>query len=224
MEPSEKIQAVSFDVGGTLIEPGPSVGHVYAEIAARHGLNRFTPEFLNQQFRVAWHTKADFDYSRRAWAQIVAKSFGVIDDALIDSKFFGQLYQRFAEPDAWRVYEDVVPALEMLAARGIKLAVVSNWDDRLRPLLMRLKLERYFAVVEVSVDGGFHKPASEIFRRAVDQLHVPAGSVLHIGDSPLEDVTGAKSAGLRALLLDRSQVPINGRQISALTELASFIR
>ena len=38
------IQAVTFDVGGTLIRPWPSVGHVYAEVAARHAQARYAIE------------------------------------------------------------------------------------------------------------------------------------------------------------------------------------
>src|SRR5580700_10426449 len=43
------IRAVTFDVGGTLIEPWPSVGRVYAEVAARHGLE-VAAEDLDRQF------------------------------------------------------------------------------------------------------------------------------------------------------------------------------
>ncbi len=44
----KRIRAVTFDVGGTLIEPWPSVGHVYAEVAARHGVAAIDVATLNQ--------------------------------------------------------------------------------------------------------------------------------------------------------------------------------
>jgi phosphoglycolate phosphatase-like HAD superfamily hydrolase len=47
------IQAVTFDVGGTLIDPWPSVGHVYAAVAAEHGLTGVDPESLNVRFAAA---------------------------------------------------------------------------------------------------------------------------------------------------------------------------
>jgi FMN phosphatase YigB (HAD superfamily) len=36
---SRPVEAVTFDVGGTLIEPWPSVGHIYAEAASKLGLS-----------------------------------------------------------------------------------------------------------------------------------------------------------------------------------------
>ena len=44
------IQAVTFDVGNTLIKPWPSVGHIFAEVAAAHGHGNCSPEELNRRF------------------------------------------------------------------------------------------------------------------------------------------------------------------------------
>jgi putative hydrolase of the HAD superfamily len=219
------IQAVSFDVGGTLIEPHPSVGHVYAEVAIKAGLASFDPDLLNARFSSAWRGKVDFDYSRRAWAEIVLKTFaGGSETFGASSPFFHELYERFAQADAWRLYDDVFPALEALTGRGLKLAVVSNWDDRLRLLLRNLQLDRFFHAIEVSGEIGFHKPAPEIFQRAVQALGVPARTVLHVGDSPIEDLEGAERAGLRALLINRKARKAAGTTISSLLELNAFLR
>src|SRR5512133_1823564 len=64
----ECLQAITFDVGGTLLEPWPSVGHVYAEVAARHGLPGLAPEALNRQFHAAWRALPEFHYTRAEWA------------------------------------------------------------------------------------------------------------------------------------------------------------
>src|SRR6266542_882226 len=53
-------QAVTFDVGGTLIEPWPSVGHVYADVAASHGLKDISADALNRQFAEAWRALKEF--------------------------------------------------------------------------------------------------------------------------------------------------------------------
>src|SRR5687767_15570112 len=75
MEHLGQVRAVTFDVGGTLIAPWPSVGHVYSDVAARHGLRKLDIEKLNKQFAAAWESKTGFDYSRAAWAALVAKTF-----------------------------------------------------------------------------------------------------------------------------------------------------
>src|SRR5260221_5758478 len=70
------IQAVSFDVGGTLIEPWPSVGHVYAAVAEEAGFGCLDPAKLTAQFAAAWQAQRQFDYSRAAWADMVVRTCG----------------------------------------------------------------------------------------------------------------------------------------------------
>src|SRR5438874_698601 len=103
------IRAVTFDVGGTLIDPWPSVGHVYVEVAARYGLRELDPEELNRQFALAWRSKTSFDYSRAAWEELVAKTFSHWLEAGAQVPFFDKLYERFAQPDVWHIYDDVLP-------------------------------------------------------------------------------------------------------------------
>ncbi len=215
------IRAVTFDVGGTLIEPRPSVGHVYAEVAARHGL-RPDPQQLNRQFAAAWRAKANFDYSRAAWEELVAHAFGDESGVPREVPFFDELYDRFSQPQVWRIYDDVLPALEGLSRRGFKLGVISNWDERLRPLLRLLDLDRFFAAMIISHDMGCQKPSAQIFQEAVRQLAVPASSILHIGDSAGEDVQGARAAGFSALQIQRSLRAAAPGQIGSLRQLESL--
>jgi putative hydrolase of the HAD superfamily len=216
------LRAVSFDVGGTLIEPWPSVGHVYAETALEAGLPAFDPVLLNERFRTAWRQKRHFDYSRKAWADLVVETFdGPVLQFGESSRCFGQIYDRFTQAKAWKIHHDVIPAFEALSRRGFKLAVVSNWDLRLRPLLQNLRLDRFFDAIEVSAESGFHKPAPEIFRRMLVRLGLGAGEVLHVGDSLAEDLEGARSAGLRRVLLRRDAKAQGPEEIGSLSELVS---
>ena len=63
------------------------------------------------------------------------QTFAGLTKARPSETFFHELYERFARPDAWEVFPDVVSVLEELAESGLKLGVISNWDERLRPLL-----------------------------------------------------------------------------------------
>ena len=65
-----EILAVTFDVGGTLIEPWPSVGAIYAEVAAEHGLPGLSAGELTRRFGAAWRTRPDFGYTRAEWAAL----------------------------------------------------------------------------------------------------------------------------------------------------------
>ena len=67
-----RIRAVTFDAGGTLIEPWPSVGGVYAQVAAEFGLS-CDAETLNRGFGQAWRGRSDFNYTRAEWFEVYAK-------------------------------------------------------------------------------------------------------------------------------------------------------
>ncbi|HUD82486.1 MAG TPA: HAD-IA family hydrolase [Candidatus Saccharimonadales bacterium] len=198
------IRAVTFDVGGTLIEPWPSVGRVYAQIAERHGVH-VPAEQLDRQFAAAWKTKKNFGYSMSDWSDLVNQSFAGLAGAPPDDALFSDLYRHFATAAPWRVFDDVVHCLQRLKGRGLKLGIISNWDERLRPLLRALELDGYFDAIIVSGEVGRHKPDAKIFETAALQLGTPAEAILHVGDSTAEDFEGARKAGLRAVLLRRGQ-------------------
>jgi len=199
------IQAVTLDVGGTLIECWPSVGHIYAEVAARYTTKKLSPGVLNRRFAAAWRAQETFQHSRAEWAALVDETFAGLLEVPPSRTFFPELYERFSHPDAWHIFEDVLPALQTLAARGLKLGVISNWDERLTPLLGKLGLASQFAAVIVSREVGAAKPSPAIFHEAARRLGLPPTAILHVGDSPALDVAGARAAGMRALLLKRSR-------------------
>jgi putative hydrolase of the HAD superfamily len=202
-----------------LLEVWPSVGHVYAEVAARNGVKRLSAAALNRRFAAAWRAATRFSHSRLGWARLVDATFRGLTEQPPSQTFFAELYARFASPDAWRVFPDVLPVLDGLAARGLKLGVISNWDERLRPLLKRLKLAGYFEIIIVSREVRAAKPARAIFQHALRRLALPADAVLHVGDSLSMDVRGARAAGLSALLLKRTASVAKAGQIKSLLEL-----
>lgn len=217
-----RTQAVTFDVGGTLIQPWPSVGAVYAEVAERQGFSGLDADRIEKQFHQAMSEKAEFQHTKEGWFGVVKESFrGLLSEADC-AAFFHFLYERFGKADVWRIYGDVLPALDQLAERGFRLAAVSNWDARLRPLLRELGLMPFFEAVSVSSEVGFLKPSAVLFEHALRMLGLPANAVVHVGDSFAEDVIGAKSAGLSAVLLQRTAKNSRGA-ISQLTELSTLL-
>src|SRR5262245_51232166 len=219
----DNVRAVTLDVGGTLIAPWPSVGHIYAETAARHGEQNLLPELLNRNFAAAWRANKNFRRTRPDWAALVDATFVGLTTMPPSQTFFQALYRRFAEADAWRVYDDVLPALDGLASKGIPLGIVSNWDERLRPLIRQLRLESYFETIVVSCEIAFTKPSPVLFGIAAEKFGLAPASILHVGDSSREDLEGACAAGFYALLLDRNaQSPGDGK-IRSLCDLPELL-
>jgi len=209
----DDIQAVTLDAAGTLVEPWPSVGDVYARVAEECGIGPVSAGELNRRFGKAWKAKQGFDYSRIAWRKMVEQTFAGL---ALKPAFFDHLYEEFAQPRCWRVYEDVAPALESFRAKGLKLAVISNWDERLRPLLTQMGLAPYFETIVISAELRFHKPDRAIFEYAANALQTPTSRILHVGDSIEEDFEGARVAGFQAVLLERDKP---NAAVSSLTDL-----
>ncbi|MCC6231536.1 MAG: HAD-IA family hydrolase [Verrucomicrobiales bacterium] len=217
-----EITAVTFDVGGTLIAPHPSVGALYARAAHARGHSHLDPAILDARFRTVWSELSASPQRREEWQDVVDMVFeGLIPERPSES-FFDELYDTFAAPAAWQLFPDVMPALDALSAHGLELGIISNWDDRLRPLLAHLRLDRYVASFVVSCETGFSKPSPVIFQESLRQLGRPAASVLHIGDSLLEDFAGATAAGMPALHL-RRDASSRDLQVQSLTEICDWI-
>ena len=84
-----------------------------------------------------------------------------------------------------------------------QLAVISNFDGRLRFILQHLGISKHFAHVFISSELGADKPDAEIFRRALTTMHLKGDEVLHVGDDPERDWKAAEEAGLLVFQLNR---------------------
>jgi putative hydrolase of the HAD superfamily len=86
-------------------------------------------------------------------------------------------------------------ALRDLRQRGLRLAVVANWDYALPQQLELLGLDRLVDTVVTSARAGAAKPDPAIFELALEELGVAPDRALHVGDEPIDE-EGALAAGL----------------------------
>lgn len=91
-------------------------------------------------------------------------------------------------------------AVMELKQMGMKVIVLSNWDDSLVKVLTHCGLADLFDEIYASLVEGCEKPESEFFSIAQDSLGLRRDEVLHVGDNPLDDAVGALSFGWQALL------------------------
>jgi len=226
------IRAVCFDAGATLLHPDPPVEEVYARAFREDGC-RFSPDQMREALVRAW-AKVQAEPARDRyggvtgeeafWRHFLGGVRASLDGGAVSDEAFGRLATHFRDPGSWVVYGDVLPTLEELASRGLALAVISNWDSHLPRLLEALRLAPFFRVVSVSAIEATGKPDPEIFRRTCQRLGVAPSEALNVGDSPLDDVEGARAAGLTALLLDRDGRHVRApERIHSLSEVAGWI-
>ena len=171
-----RVQAVTFDAAHTLFHPHPSVGAIYREVMARHGLH-YEEAALDAGFRKAFSSVAKerhiLDGEAREWSywrQIVAASISDLHPQPTDfDALFAELWDTFSHGDRWRI-DDAAPALlRSLRDRGIAVCLLTNWDHRVRRVVAESPLDGLFHHLFVSSEIGHEKPDLPIFRH-VDLL------------------------------------------------------
>jgi HAD superfamily hydrolase (TIGR01509 family) len=215
--PAMTVQAVLFDVAGTLAIPEERAAWV-AGGAAALGLELDDPAALTAELerigrpggpypdRVPEHLADTYnnrdhgpDLHRAAYAGLLATA-----PALPDPRLATVLYERILQPEGWVAYPDAAPTLEALRRRGIRTAAVSNVGFDLRPVLGGLGLLDHLDAVVQSFEAGVTKPDPRIFALALDQLGgVAPEAALMVGDHAAAD-GGAADAGIRTLLIPMS--------------------
>uniref|UniRef100_A0A9I9CXE9 Haloacid dehalogenase-like hydrolase domain-containing protein 3 n=1 Tax=Cucumis melo TaxID=3656 RepID=A0A9I9CXE9_CUCME len=201
-------KALLVDAVGTLVVPSQPMAQIYREIGEKYGVNYSEGEILNRYRRAyekPWgrsrlrSTFFDFRYvndGKPFWQYIVSSSTGCSD-----SQYFEELYNYYTTNKAWHLCDpDAERVFKALRQAGVKIAIVSNFDTRLRPLLRALNCDHWFDAVAVSAEVEAEKPNPTIFLKACELLGVRPEDALHVGDDRRNDLWGARDAGCDAWL------------------------
>jgi putative hydrolase of the HAD superfamily len=208
------IKAILFDAAGTLFYLTKTVGDHYAYVGREVGLD-LDAQKLESAFHAAWKQtprRPAIDGPRKDddkgwWRELVGHVLDQVAPSVNEldrDNFFEVAYEHFAEAGVWELYPEVPEVLEQLRP-SFQLAVISNFDGRLRFILQHLGISNYFSHIFVSSELGADKPDPEIFRRALKLIHLNADEVLHVGDDAERDWKAASAAGLSVFRLDRPQ-------------------
>ena len=109
-------------------------------------------------------------------------------------------------------FQDFIDTLELREGRKKlvkqakghgKVALISNFTHApvIYNSLRKLGISEFFNVVVVSEEVGWRKPCGHIFQNALNRLQIQACEAVYIGDSPNEDIKGAKQAGLKTVFV-----------------------
>ncbi len=206
------IRAILFDAAGTLFFLTKTVGEHYAYVGREIGLDLNAQE-LDRAFHTAWQEmprRSAIEGPRENddkgwWRELVGRVFDQVTPSLSEfdrDNFFEVAYEHFAEPGVWELYPEVPGVLKQLQ-KDFQLAVISNFDGRLRFILQHLGISNYFSYIFISSELGADKPDPEIFCRALKGMNLSADGVVHVGDDPERDWKAATAAGLQVFRLDR---------------------
>jgi HAD superfamily hydrolase (TIGR01509 family) len=219
---------VFFDFGGTLFSyrnVGGGTGRLIGDAVARLGV-RTNPVSMGMAYR---------DASREAYLALQAQSYYLHRDLFADT------WRRFAvglgaEPEAdwldwlidaqrqivtesFELRADCVATLERLRASGIHVAVVSNIDDDyLEPMIVRAGLADVLHDWTSSEEASSCKPDAAIYRFACAKAGCAPEEVLFVGDSPEQDIAGARAVGMTTALLREPGAAPPGSGVGAAVE------
>jgi len=117
------------------------------------------------------------------------------------------LYEDFGTSKYWLSFPEAIDTLGRLQSTpGVKLGVVSNFDERLENVLKSLELYNFFDfVVSPSITEGYGKPDAKIFEKALEITSCKPSETVHIGDDLEMDYITSQKLGINPLLLDTSK-------------------
>ncbi len=224
-------QVVSFDCAQTLVAVDWVPERVACDSAEAAGLlidRQVAEEVYRRLLSSRWSQFHQVNRQRSEsacdsfWAELTEDWLDRIGlDKVAATSVLKEAEQIIYGPDSkvFALYDDVLPCLDALDSAGLKLAVVSNWDNSLHRVLREQGIADRFAQVLASMEEGWEKPDARLFETLYDGLAVPAGQVVHIGDNPVDDVQGALATGASAFLLDRSRQHSSDRVLASLADL-----
>jgi HAD superfamily hydrolase (TIGR01549 family) len=219
----EDIEAVLFDMGGTLVDyPLPSWPVAIGQCLEGVYGHLVKPEKdLPPAAAIVPHVGSARDRRVPAGRDTATAHRATLALRRMIGSLSGRTLPRMAEACARtlvakaRRFEDALPTVRLLESRGYRLGIVSNtpwgtpeymWENQIN----RFGLAGHFGVSVFSSGIGFKKPDSRIFQAALDRLGVPAARALFVGDDPQADIIGASRMGMRTAWLRRPGRPYPG--------------
>ena len=199
------LKAVLFDVDFTLARPGPVLGaEGYVRIARRHGMDLDLERYEEARARAleSLQRHPELLHDEEIWyafAERVIRGMG--GDSERARECAVEIERGWERSENFDLYEDALPVLEELRALGLKIGLVSNGARDLDEFIVDHGLE-----VDAALGSRAHgktKPDPSIFRAVLEQLGVEPGEAAMVGDSPEDDIEGARALGMNAFLVDR---------------------
>jgi HAD superfamily hydrolase (TIGR01549 family) len=201
------VRAVLFDVDFTLAKPGPEFGpEGYARAAERCGLSIDVSKHAEarEAALVDLQKHPELEHDEEIWiafTERILRGMGASGPQVRECAIV--IEQAWARAEHFEIYEDVIPVLDQLRSQRIRIGLITNGARDLDEFIDHHGLRGRVDVAIGSRAHGRVKPHESIFRAALDDLGVDAEDTAMVGDSPEDDIEGAKALGMRAFLLDR---------------------
>ena len=200
------LRAVLFDVDFTIARPGPELGpEGYRRLGARFGLELDPSRYGEAREKAVEGIRRhpELEHDEEIWVAFTERIIrGMGGDADSAYECAVEMTRAWEHAEHFELFDDALPVLGKLRGQGLKLGLVSNTGRNLDEFVSHHRLE-----VDAALGSGAFgrtKPHPTIFRAVLERLEVEPSGAAMVGDSPEDDVEGARAAGIeRAFLLDR---------------------
>jgi HAD superfamily hydrolase (TIGR01509 family) len=145
-------------------------------------------------------------------------TLGVFARHGLDAELAEALYGLDADPAGHPFYPDAEPVLREIHARGVAIALVSDFHLDLRPVLAAHGMADLFGAWVLSFEHGLQKPDARMFTLALDALAIRPEHALMVGDRASHD-GGAAAAGIATLILPPPPERLEPRGLEAVLRL-----
>jgi HAD superfamily hydrolase (TIGR01549 family) len=212
----QAIRTIFFDAGYTLLYPFPSIPEVCQSACQDVGLHvqldqikrrmKTVEDLFFRPFRADHNTWANEDTIAEFWISYytsLLSPFVEGHEEVNTYRLAHSVFQEFSKYTSWRLYPDVIPTLETLHAHGYSLGIISDWGMALGPIIRHHQLTRYFDCLLISAVTRNAKPSPTLYELALQRANAISDFSIHIGDSYIHDVLGARAMGITPILLDR---------------------
>ena len=194
----ERIEAITFDCYGTLIDWESGLLRALRPLLARHNLT------LKDDAMLELYASLESQAEKGPWVPYREVLGRVVDGLGKWVGFAPQPHERLWIAESlpgWTPFPDTVQALADLKSR-FRLGIISNVDDDLFAATSR-HLGVDFDWVITAQQARAYKPARAIFETALERIGLPRASILHAAQSLYHDISPAQSLGLRTVRIDR---------------------
>jgi putative hydrolase of the HAD superfamily len=225
------VRCVFLDAGDTLLSPWPSFHERFQAVALEQGAS-----FELAAVEAAWVTAirevlwpedwTDPATQEEFWRGFYLEVLRRLPAEGDPTRVAAAAYQVFSDPATYRLFDDSRPALEAMAARGLTLGVISNFEPWLRDILELQRVDHLFSTVVISGVIGIAKPDPGIFHAALAEAQVEAAEAVYVGDQPEIDAKAAEAVGMAPVLIDRfgrRPEPVPWPRIGSLSELVGLL-
>lgn len=220
MKQTNHIAGIIFDLGNTLLhfdaDMRETLLHGAYDLAAylhEQGLELNAVAFASVYIDNLYAT---YEQAKRDWIEVTGHQmlrraladFGHTDvpEAMIDEGIRASL--AYGET-VWKPFPDTLEMLERLRLAGYRLGLISNFfdDGWIQRTIDNFGLRPWFLPILTSAGLGLRKPHPGIFRAVLEQWGLPPERALMVGDTPSQDIAGAQSVGMRAVLVTMVERP-----------------